>query len=64
MDDPWRIGGGTMRFALMIEAQQGLSYAEAASALGVRAGTVASRLHRARGALRAVLGHTGTEVTT
>ena len=28
MDDPWRIGGGTMRFALMIEAQQGLSYAD------------------------------------
>ena len=52
------------RAAVLLVDAEGLSYAEAASVLGVREGTVASRLHRARGALRDALGHAGTEVTT
>ena len=40
---------------LLIDAQ-GFSYAEVAQALGISAGTVASRLNRARAALRPVLG--------
>ena len=52
------------RAAVVLVDAEGLSYAEAASVLGVREGTVASRLHRARGALRATLGHAGTEATT
>ncbi|MFI9838302.1 RNA polymerase sigma factor [Nonomuraea sp. NPDC051941] len=44
------------RDALLLVAWGGLSYAEAAEALGVRLGTVQSRINRARGRLRAELG--------
>ncbi len=43
------------REALVAIDVVGLSYAEAARALGVRQGTVTSRLHRARGRLAALL---------
>ena len=43
------------RDALVAVDMVGLSYAEAARALGVREGTVTSRLHRARGRLAALL---------
>jgi RNA polymerase sigma-70 factor (ECF subfamily) len=43
------------RAALMLVAVDGLSYAEAAKALGVPAGTLASRVARARLALVAAL---------
>jgi RNA polymerase sigma-70 factor (ECF subfamily) len=44
------------REVLLLLAWGGLSYAEIAEALGVPVGTVRSRLHRARGKVRAVLG--------
>jgi RNA polymerase sigma-70 factor (ECF subfamily) len=44
------------REALALHALAGLTYEEIARALGVAPGTVASRLSRARGALRATLG--------
>jgi len=40
---------------LLVDAQ-GFSYDEVAEALGISAGTVASRLNRARAALRPALG--------
>ncbi|MFD0475770.1 RNA polymerase sigma factor [Nonomuraea thailandensis] len=50
------------RDALMLVACAGLSYAEAAFALGVPIGTVSSRLNRARARLRKTLGHAAKEV--
>lgn len=44
------------RDALLLVAWGGLSYAEASEALGVRLGTVQSRINRARGKLREELG--------
>jgi len=43
------------RDALLLVAWADLTYEETARALGVPVGTVRSRLHRARGALRASL---------
>lgn len=45
-----------MRAAVIPVDGEGLSYAEAATALGIERGTVASRLNRARAALRHQLG--------
>lgn len=42
------------RLALVLKEMDGLSYAEIAETIGVPVGTVASRLHHARSALRAV----------
>ncbi len=47
------------RAAVMLVDAYGLDYGEAADVLGVAAGTVGSRLSRARSALRAVLGDDG-----
>lgn len=47
------------RDALLLFAWQGLSYAEVATALGIPSGTVASRIHRARGRVRVSLGAAG-----
>ncbi|MDQ6724554.1 MAG: sigma-70 family RNA polymerase sigma factor [Actinomycetota bacterium] len=44
------------RAAVMLVDAYGLGYAEAADVLGVRAGTIGSRLNRARAALRDALG--------
>jgi RNA polymerase sigma-70 factor, ECF subfamily len=44
------------RAAVLLVDAQGFDYREAASVLGVPTGTVASRLHRARKALRLALG--------
>ncbi|MEU4512203.1 RNA polymerase sigma factor [Nonomuraea wenchangensis] len=49
------------RDALMLVACAGLSYAEAAFALGVPIGTVGSRLNRARAKLRKTLSHATEE---
>jgi RNA polymerase sigma-70 factor, ECF subfamily len=43
------------RAAVLLVDAEGLSYAEAAGVIGVPAGTIASRLSRARGALRRAL---------
>jgi RNA polymerase sigma-70 factor (ECF subfamily) len=43
------------RAAVMLVDADGLDYAEAAEVLGVAAGTIASRLNRARAALRLIL---------
>lgn len=43
------------RAVLLLVDAQGFSHADAASVLGVPSGTIASRIHRARIALRAVL---------
>jgi RNA polymerase sigma factor (sigma-70 family) len=48
------------RDALLLHAWEGLSHSEIASSLGVPAGTVASRIARARRHLRQVLGGTGS----
>ncbi len=45
--------------AVLLVDAYGLDYSEAADALGVAAGTIGSRLSRARAALRAVLGPEG-----
>lgn len=45
-----------MRAAVILVDGEGLSYTEAADALGVERGTIASRLNRARAALRYQLG--------
>jgi RNA polymerase sigma-70 factor (ECF subfamily) len=45
-----------MRAAVLLVDAEGLSYQEAAEVIGVAPGTVASRLSRARAALRRVLG--------
>jgi RNA polymerase sigma factor (sigma-70 family) len=47
---------GAEREVLLLLAWGGLSYEEIAEALGVPVGTVRSRLHRARGKVREVLG--------
>jgi RNA polymerase sigma-70 factor (ECF subfamily) len=44
------------RAAVLMVDRDGMSYARAGEVLGVPAGTVASRLNRARAALRAALG--------
>lgn len=44
-----------VRAAVLLVDGEGFSYAEAGSILGLREGTVASRLHRGRAALRAAL---------
>lgn len=44
--------------ALVLVDRDGHSYEEAGAVLGIPAGTVASRLHRGRRAVRDVLGHT------
>ena len=43
------------RAAVLLVDATGLSYDEAAEVLGVRPGTIASRLHHARSALRTTL---------
>ena len=43
--------------AIVLHDVDGLSYDEIAAALGIRCGTVASRLHRARAQLRTALAH-------
>lgn len=48
------------RAAVILVDSIGFDYSEAASILGTRRGTVASRLHHARAALRQVLDHHGT----
>lgn len=45
------------RAALLLVSLEGLSYAETARVLGVKPGTVMSRLHRARERLRILLDH-------
>ena len=45
------------RAALLLVAMEGMTIAEAASALGIAQGTLASRLGRAREALRQMTGH-------
>lgn len=44
------------RAAVLLVDREGMSYARAGEVLGIPAGTVASRLNRARAALRAALG--------
>lgn len=48
------------REVLLLVALEGLTYAEAAHALGIPVGTVMSRLSRARDALRVAMGEVGT----
>jgi len=55
---------GAEREVLLLLAWGGLSYEEIAEALGVPVGTVRSRLHRARGKVRKVLGDTKRSTTT
>lgn len=43
------------RVILLLIDGQGMSYGDAATVLGVATGTIASRIHRARAAIRAVL---------
>ena len=43
--------------AVVLTALQGLSYEEVASTLGVKLGTVRSRIHRGRAQLRVALEH-------
>jgi RNA polymerase sigma-70 factor (ECF subfamily) len=45
------------RFAVLMSDVHGLSYDEVATALGIKVGTVRSRLHRGRAQLRAALAH-------
>jgi RNA polymerase sigma-70 factor, ECF subfamily len=52
----------SMREALMLIAVEDMSYADAASILGCRIGTVKSRVWRARERLAKVLGYDGSEV--
>jgi RNA polymerase sigma factor (sigma-70 family) len=49
---------------LLLVAWAGLSYEEIAEAVGVPVGTVRSRLHRARGKVRKVLGDAEQSTTT
>jgi RNA polymerase sigma factor (sigma-70 family) len=51
------------RDALHLTAIEGLSYADTAEALGIPVGTVHSRVARARGALRDLVGYIGQEGT-
>jgi RNA polymerase sigma-70 factor, ECF subfamily len=51
------------RQVLVLKEMEGLSYAEIAEATGVAAGTVASRLHHARAALKKVLVSRGISLT-
>jgi RNA polymerase sigma factor (sigma-70 family) len=51
------------RDVVVLIAWEDLSYAETAQALGIPVGTVRSRLHRARAALRAALAATGRTET-
>jgi RNA polymerase sigma-70 factor (ECF subfamily) len=50
------------RAALLLVSLEGLSYAESARVLGIRPGTLMSRLHRAREKLRAGLNHASGRV--
>ena len=50
------------RAALLLVGLEGLSYAETARVLGVRPGTVMSRLHRARERMRELLDHRPADV--
>ncbi len=50
---------GKLRAALLLREVEGMSYAEIAATLGVREGTVKSRLARAREALRLALTGSG-----
>lgn len=50
------------RAALLLVSLEGLSYAESARVLGIRPGTLMSRLHRAREKLRTALSHTPGKV--
>jgi RNA polymerase sigma factor (sigma-70 family) len=52
------------REVLLLVAWAGLSYEEIAEAVGVPVGTVRSRLHRARGKVRKVLGDAEQSTTT
>jgi len=47
------------RTVLVLKELEGLSYAQIAETLGIQPGTVASRLHHARAALRKVLNDRG-----
>ena len=49
------------RAAVMLVDAYGLDYADAAEVLGVRAGTIGSRLSRAHASLRTALERGGTE---
>lgn len=50
-----------VRAAVLLVDGDGLSYGDASEVLGVAEGTVASRLHTGRAALRRLLGHHATE---
>ena len=49
--------GVEFRAAIVLRDVEGMPYGEVAEALGIKVGTVSSRLHRGRGQLRMSLAH-------